>query len=215
MLLLVGLGNPGSGYAQNRHNIGFMAVDVIVHRHGFSPWRRKFQGEVAEGTIGGRKVLALKPLTYMNESGRAVQAAATFYRISPAQILVLHDDMDLAPGKVRLKIGGGHGGHNGLRSIQAHLGPDFRRLRLGVGHPGDRDRVIGHVLNDFAKADRDWLDKLLDVIADEAPRLAKNDDAGFMNRVALVMNPPKPKKPRPPKDADGAGDDKERTDDGV
>ena len=204
MLLLVGLGNPGSGYARNRHNIGFMAVDGIVHRHSFVPFRSKFQGLVTEGKIGAEKVLVLKPTTYMNESGRAVQAAMAFYKIKPADVLVFHDELDLAAGKVRVKRGGGHGGHNGLRSIDAHIGPDFGRVRLGIGHPGNKDQVVGHVLKDFAKADQDWLDKLMPVIADEAGLLIRGDDAGFMNRVALVMNPPranterpKPERPKP------------------
>lgn len=185
MLLLVGLGNPGSKYAGNRHNIGFMAADDIVRRHGFSAFKSsKFHGDIAEGKIAGEKVIALKPSTYMNESGRAVSAVANFYKIDVGDILVLHDELDLAAGKVRIKKGGGHAGHNGLRSIQAHLGADFKRLRLGIGHPGDKEMVVGHVLNDFAKADRVWLDPLLDAVADNVDILIKGDDGGFLTRVA-------------------------------
>lgn len=184
MLLFVGLGNPGADYARNRHNIGFMAVDAIVRRHSFSPWRAKFQGEVCEGTIGTEKVVALKPLTYMNESGRSVAACAQFYKIEPKDIIVFHDELDLLPAKIRTKTGGGHAGHNGLRSITAHLGPDFRRVRLGIGHPGAKERVTGWVLGDFAKVDRDWLEPLLDGIAAAAPALVSGDDTGFMNALA-------------------------------
>jgi len=197
MHIFVGLGNPGSGYARNRHNVGFMAVDEIVRRHGFSSYRGKFHGEVAEGRLGGEKVLVLKPMTYMNNSGRAVQAAMTFYRVPPRDVVVFQDEIDLAAGKLRVKRGGGHGGHNGLRDIHAHIGSDYGRVRIGVGHPGDKDRVAGHVLKDFAKADDDWLGKMLDVIADNADRLIDGDDSGFMNAVALVMNPPRPNKPKP------------------
>jgi PTH1 family peptidyl-tRNA hydrolase len=165
--------------------------------------------------VGGEKVLALKPMTYMNESGRAVGEAVRFFKLVPADVLVLHDDLDLAPGKVRVKQGGGHGGHNGLRSIDAHIGPDYRRVRLGIGHPGDRDRVTGHVLTDFAKADDAWLEKLLDAVADGFPLLVDSDDSGFMNRVALAMKPAKPKPPRPsrattaPPSDDGNNDSEE------
>lgn len=192
MLLVVGLGNPGVGYARNRHNIGFMAVDAIAARHRFAPFRRRFHGEAAEGGAGGRKVLILKPMTYMNESGRAVAAAAGFYKIPPGDVLVFHDELDLAAGKVRCKTGGGHAGHNGLRSLHAHIGADYRRVRLGIGHPGDKDRVIGHVLKDFAKADDAWLQPLLDAIAEFFPLLADGDDAAFMSKVALTLTPPKP-----------------------
>jgi PTH1 family peptidyl-tRNA hydrolase len=197
MLLLVGLGNPGKDYADNRHNIGFMAVDAIVRRHGFSPWRQKFQGELAEGSIGDTKVYALKPLTYMNESGRSVAAAAQFYKIPPAAIVVFHDELDLPPARLRVKSGGGHAGHNGLRSIQAHLGPDFRRVRLGIGHPGAKELVTNWVLGNFAKADSEWLVPLLDAIAASAPKLVAADDAGFQNDVALALQPEK--KAREPK----------------
>ncbi|WP_061931635.1 aminoacyl-tRNA hydrolase [Aureimonas sp. AU22] len=186
MLLMVGLGNPGAQYAGNRHNIGFMAVDEIARRPGFSPWSKKFQGEIAEGQVGSEKVLLLKPQTFMNESGRSVQAAAAFYKIAPAQIVVFHDELDLPPAKVRVKIGGGHGGHNGLRSIDAHLGKDYRRVRLGIGHPGSKERVNPHVLGDFAKVDREWLEPLLEAVARNAEALVAGEDAVFMNKVTLA-----------------------------
>jgi PTH1 family peptidyl-tRNA hydrolase len=188
MLLLVGLGNPGGEYASNRHNIGFMAVDEIVRRHSFQSFRAKFNGQLAEGRIGGTKVLALKPSTFMNESGRSVGAAANFYKIAVADILVIHDELDLEAGKLRLKSGGGHAGHNGLRSIHAHLGEGYRRLRLGIGHPGDKSMVTSHVLKDFAKADKQWLEPLLDSIADHIELCLEGDDAGFLNKVGLDKN---------------------------
>ncbi len=184
MLLFVGLGNPGADYARHRHNIGFMAVDAIVRRHSFSPWRAKFQGEVCEGTIAGEKVVALKPMTYMNESGRSVAACAQFYKIEPKDIVVFHDELDLPPAKIRVKTGGGHAGHNGLRSITAHMGADFRRVRLGIGHPGSKERVTGWVLGDFAKVDREWLEPLLDDVATAADRLVAGDDTAFMNALS-------------------------------
>ncbi|MEO5374747.1 MAG: aminoacyl-tRNA hydrolase [Alphaproteobacteria bacterium] len=189
MLLLVGLGNPGPEYAGHRHNIGFMAADAIARRHGFGPFRARFQGHLAEGVVGGIKVMALKPMTYMNESGVSVGQAARFHRIAVGDVIVLHDELDLAPGKVRVKVGGGSAGHNGLRSIDAHLGRDYRRVRLGIGHPGDRERVVGYVLHDFAKSDGEWLDPMLDAVADCFPMLAAGDDGGFMNRVALLARP--------------------------
>ena len=189
MFLLVGLGNPGSKHAGQRHNVGFMAVDRIQAEHAFSPWRAKFQAQVAEGKLGTEKVLLLKPSTFMNESGRAVAEAARFYKLAASDILVAYDELDLAPGKMRIKTGGGAGGHNGIRSIDTHLqkdfGKDYRRLRIGIGHPGHKDRVTGHVLGDFAKSDHDWLDPLLDQIARHAELLAKGEDAQFMNRVAM------------------------------
>ncbi len=208
MLLLVGLGNPGSKYADNRHNIGFMAVDEIVRRHGFSPARKRFQGLVSEGRLGGEKVLALKPQTFMNESGRSVAEAARFYKIASEDIVVIHDELDLAPGKLRVKQGGGLAGHNGLRSLAAHVGKDFRRIRLGVGHPGDKGKVMGHVLRDFAKADDEWLDPLIDAIGEAAPLLANNDDAAFATKVALILKPPvhKPKPENLPGEATPPGD---------
>ena len=207
MLLVVGLGNPGSEYAGNRHNIGFMAVDAIARRHGFGPSRAKFQGELAEGRVGGTKVLVLKPQTYMNESGRSVLAAVDFFKMPTTDVIVLHDEIDLAAGKVRVKRGGGHAGHNGLRDIHAHIGPDYGRVRIGVGHPGDKDRVTGHVLRDFAKADVEWVERLLDAIAEHFPLLVAGDDPGFMSRVALDMAPPKPKKPAPKSNDDNGPKD--------
>jgi len=197
MLLVVGLGNPGPDYARNRHNIGFMAADVLVRRHSFGPWRAKFQGEIAEGMIGGDKVLILKPLTYMNLSGQSVAAAARFLKIPVEDVVVIHDELDLAPGRMRIKRGGGAGGHNGLKSIDSHLGQNYRRLRLGIGHPGDRDLVSGYVLHDFAKADVDWLVPLLDAVADTFAMLVGGDDNGFATRVAHLTAPPKPKKEPP------------------
>ncbi len=190
MLLLVGLGNPGNKYADNRHNIGFMAVDEIVRRHGFSPERRRFQGLVSEGTLAGKKVLTLKPQTFMNESGRSVGEAARFFKIEPEQIIVFHDELDLEPGKLRVKKGGGLAGHNGLKSMAAHIGKDFRRVRLGIGHPGDKNKVMGYVLRDFPKADDKWLDPLLDAMAEAAPLLCGKDDAAFASKVALILKPP-------------------------
>lgn len=189
MLLLVGLGNPGGEYARNRHNIGFMAVDEIVRRHSFPPYRSKFNGELAEGRIGTEKVLALKPMTYMNDSGRSVVAAALFYKILPEDILVIHDELDLEAGKIRLKAGGGHAGHNGLRSLHAHIGDAYRRLRMGIGHPGDKSQVVNHVLKDFAKSDQAWLDPLLGSVADHIGLALAGDDADFLNRVALDIKP--------------------------
>lgn len=187
MKLWVGLGNPEPGMLRQRHNIGFMALDVIAHRHGFSPWRNRFKGLVAEGSIGGQKILALKPLTYMNGSGESVQPAAAFFKLAPADITAFHDELDLAPGKVRVKRGGGAAGHNGLRSMDRQLGtPDYWRVRLGIGHPGDKARVTGHVLGDFHKVDQDWLIQLLDAVADAAPLLAADKPEDFMTRVALL-----------------------------
>jgi PTH1 family peptidyl-tRNA hydrolase len=183
MLLIAGLGNPGPEYAGHRHNVGFMAVDAIHRRHGFGPWRRRFHAEVAEGMLSGEKVLLLKPLTYMNESGRAVGEAMGFYKLAPADVLVIHDEVDLPPGKLRMKAGGGTAGHNGLRSIGASIGDGFRRMRIGVGHPGVKEMVPHHVLRDFAKADRVWLEPLIDAIADNAPLLAGGKDNTFANRI--------------------------------
>jgi PTH1 family peptidyl-tRNA hydrolase len=190
MILLVGLGNPGGHYLFNRHNIGFMAVDAIWHRHGFALWRSRFQGAAAEGRLGEVKSLLLKPQTYMNESGRSVAAAMRFYKIGTDAVIVFHDELDLAPGKLRTKTGGGVAGHKGLRSIADHVGPDFRRVRLGIGHPGDKDLVHDYVLHDFAKADRDWLEPLLAAIAEHAPLIAAGRDSSFMNKVHLTLNPP-------------------------
>ncbi len=186
-LLWVGLGNPGSEYARQRHNIGFMAVDAIARRHRFSPWRKRFKGEVAEGTIAGRRVWALKPMTYMNASGDAVQQAASFLKIPPDGITAFHDELDLAPAKVRVKKGGGVAGHNGLRDMRrAFASPEFWRVRIGIGHPGHKDAVTGHVLGNFAKQEQAWLEKLLDAVADCAPMLAEGKPEDFMTRVALL-----------------------------
>ena len=197
MHLLVGLGNPGPKYAGNRHNVGFMAVDEIVRRHGFSAWRKRFQGEAAEGQLAGEKVLVLKPMTYMNESGRSVGEAMRFFDIDPAQVIVFYDELDLEPGKLRVKFGGGAAGHNGIRSITAHAGPHFQRVRIGIGHPGDRNMVMPHVLSDFAKADKAWLPPLLDAVAEHAGLLVSDQAASFQNKVHLALNPA-PEKPAKP-----------------
>ncbi len=191
MLLLVGLGNPGRDYARSRHNIGFMALDEIADRYGFSAFRRRFHGLVAEGHIADKKVLALKPTTYMNESGRSVAEAVRFYKLPVEDVLVIHDEIDLVAGKVRVKRGGGSAGHRGIKSLDAHLdAPDYRRVRLGVGHPGQRGRVNKHVLGDFSKTDREgWVSEELAAIADAMPDLVRGDDAGFMNRLALALRP--------------------------
>jgi PTH1 family peptidyl-tRNA hydrolase len=189
MFLLVGLGNPGTKYAGNRHNIGFMAVDEIVRRHGFSPWRKKFPGEISEGLLALQKTLVLKPLTFMNESGQAVGEAIRFLGMEPEQVVVIYDEIDLLAGKVRVKLGGGAAGHNGIRSITAHIGPHYTRVRLGVGHPGDKTLVHPHVLSDFAKSDKAWLTPLLDAVADYAALLVEGDTATFQNQVHLALKP--------------------------
>ena len=190
MRLFVGLGNPGQKYAMNRHNIGFMAVERIASDHGFSPWRSKFRGVISEGRLGSERVVLLKPETFMNLSGQSVGEAMRFHKLEPSDVVVFHDELDLAPGKVRVKMGGGHAGHNGLRSLHAHIGDGYGRVRLGIGHPGHKDRVSGYVLSDFAQADRDWLDDLLRGISDGAPSLAAGDSARFSNAVALRTAPP-------------------------
>ena len=198
MKLFVGLGNPGDKYAHNRHNIGFMALDRIAEDHAFGPWRNKFQGQICEGKLGDKKVLLLKPTTFMNISGQSVGEAARFHKVPLDQITVFHDELDLAPGKMRLKQGGGHAGHNGLRSIQAHLGAEYARVRLGIGHPGHKDAVARFVLRDFAKADQDWLAALLNGIGNGAAHLASGDGSKFMNAVALQTAPPRLSKyPKP------------------
>ena len=197
MLLFVGLGNPGVQYASQRHNIGFMAADVIHRRHSFSPWRKKFKGELAEGTLGGEKVLLLKPQTFMNESGRSVGEAARFHDIPLTQVYVFYDELDLEPGKCRVRLGGGAAGHNGIRSICAHITPEFKRVRLGIGHPGDKRLVQPHVLGNFAKDDREWLVLLLDTVADHAEMLVSEQDEKFQSNVALVMKPPRPNGVKP------------------
>ncbi len=198
MILIVGLGNPGPKYAENRHNVGYMAVDRIAADHGFGPWRARFQGEVAEGRLGDRRVTLLKPTTFMNLSGQSVGEAMRYLKLEPADVIGLHDELDLAPGKVRLKTGGGHAGHNGLRSIHQHIGEAYRRLRIGIGHPGHKDRVAGYVLSDFAKAEEAGLDDLLRGISDGAPALAAGEDARFTNAVAARTAPPRNSGSKPP-----------------
>ena len=187
MRLVVGLGNPGARYVGNRHNIGFMALEAIARRHGIGPWRRRFQGVAAEGPLAGERVILLLPGTFMNESGLAVAEAAHFYKIGAGDIVVFHDEIDLPPAKVRVKTGGGIAGHNGLRSISSHVGNDYRRVRIGVGHPGVKELVYNHVLSDFAKAERPWVEAVCDIIADNAGLIAKGDDASFQNKVHLAM----------------------------
>jgi len=192
MKLWVGLGNPGAKYARNRHNIGYMAVDRIADDHGFSPWRAKFQGSLSEGRFGSDKVALLKPETFMNLSGQSVGEAMRFFKLEPQDVTVFQDELDLAPGKLRVKTGGGHAGHNGLRSLHAHLGDGYVRVRLGIGHPGHKDRVSGYVLSDFAKSDQNWLEDLLRGVSDGAGDLAAGDTGRFMNAVALRTTPQRP-----------------------
>lgn len=197
MLILVGLGNPGEKYARHRHNVGFMAADAIADAHGFGPAREKFSGHIREGFLsspGGReKTIVLKPLTYMNDSGQSVRAAADFYKVDASEVVVFYDELDLAPGKLRVKTGGGAAGHNGIRSIDAHLGNHFRRVRIGIGHPGEKSKVTNHVLGNFSKADHDWLDPMLDAIASAAPFLAGGgDDNRFATDVAQQLTPARP-----------------------
>lgn len=187
MRLLVGLGNPGARYADNRHNIGFMVIDEIARAARAAPWRRKFQGEIAEATLDGERVLLLKPQTYMNESGRAVSEAQRFYKIALEDIVVFHDELDLAPARLRVKKGGGNAGHNGLRSITAQCGNDYRRVRLGIGHPGDKKAVHAYVLSDFAKAEQPWVEDLVRACGDHAGLLARAEDAAFQNKIHLAM----------------------------
>ncbi|HCL65017.1 MAG TPA: aminoacyl-tRNA hydrolase [Rhizobium sp.] len=184
MIIIAGLGNPGAKYSENRHNIGFMAVDAIHRRYTFSPWSKKFKAEIAEGEIAGEKVLLMKPQTFMNLSGESVGEAMRFFKLQPSDIIAIHDELDLPAGKVRMKTGGGHGGHNGLKSLDSHCGKEYRRLRMGIGHPGDKERVHGHVLGDFAKTDRVWLEPLLDALADNAAMLVKGEESQLMNKLA-------------------------------
>ena len=204
MLLIVGLGNPGRRYAGHRHNIGFMAADAIHRRHRFTPWRARFEGEISEGQPGADKALLLKPATYMNESGRSVGQAMRFYKLQPADVIVIYDELDLPPGKLRMKAGGSTAGHKGLRSVEAHIGKDFRRMRLGIGHPGAKELVNGYVLHDFAKADEAWRDPLIAAIAENIALLEKGEDATFMNRIHLATAeeeeptaPPRPESAKP------------------
>jgi PTH1 family peptidyl-tRNA hydrolase len=203
VLVLAGLGNPGAGYAGHRHNMGFMAVDAIASLHRFATWRKKFQGDMAEGEIAGTRILLLKPMTYMNLSGQSVSAALGFYKVEPSALIVFHDEIDILLGRVKVKTGGGHGGHNGIRDIMAHIGPDFRRVRLGVGHPGEKELVHNHVLQEFAKQERELAGKVIEAVAAEVPRLVAGDEGGFMSRVAFLLAPPKPKKEKPPEKPDG------------
>lgn len=196
MLLFVGLGNPGPKYAHHRHNIGYAALDEIMRRYRFAAPRRRFEGRIAEGEVAGTRILALKPETFMNESGRSVGQAMRYYKLAPSDVVVFYDELDLAPGKVRVRRGGGTAGHNGIRSLDRHIGNEFRRVRIGIGHPGDKRRVQRHVLSDFAKADAEWVEKTVDAIADAAPFLVDGDDPGFMNKVALLTQPQREKPPR-------------------
>ncbi len=193
MLLIAGLGNPGSRYAGNRHNVGFMALDAVAREFNATPWSKKFAGEIAEAMVGGEKILLIKPLTFINESGRSVGEAARFFKIDPADVIVIHDELDLAPAKMRVKRGGGHGGHNGLKSIDAHLGTrDYRRIRLGIGHPGSKEAVNPHVLGDFAKVDAEWRDPLLDAVARHLESLVAGEDALYMNKVSVATSSNEP-----------------------
>jgi PTH1 family peptidyl-tRNA hydrolase len=196
-LLIAGLGNPGEKYARHRHNVGFMAVDAIAARYRFAPYRPRYHGFVAEGAIGGRKTLILKPMTFMNESGRAIGEAVRYLKLPLEAVVVIHDEADLVPGKLRAKAGGSDAGHNGLRSVTSVIGPNYRRVRIGVGHPGVPNMVHSHVLRDFAKIDYEWLTPLIEAVVEAAPFLAADDDAGFMNRVALLTKPQRPPKPKP------------------
>ena len=193
-LLIAGLGNPGAEYARNRHNAGFMAVDTIHASYKFAPWRSRFQGQISEGALSGRKTWLLKPSTYMNDSGQSIGPAMRFFKLPLNALVVMHDEIDLAAAKLKVKTGGGDAGNNGARSITAALGPDYRRVRIGIGHPGEKHRVHGHVLGNFSRADEEWLVPMLSAIAEAAPLLAKDDDVGFMNKVALLTQPPKKKK---------------------
>lgn len=201
MRLIVGLGNPGSRYAMNRHNIGFIAVDAVARRYGFAPFRSKFAGALAEGMIGNARIMVLKPETYMNASGDSVGAIARFYKIEPAEIAVIHDDIDLAEGKLKVKRGGGDGGHNGLRSIDAAIGPDYWRVRLGIGHPGMKALVEAYVLQNFLPEEKLWVEPLIAAVTEAMPLLIGNDAPGFMSKVALILKPNKPKAPPEAKDA--------------
>jgi len=200
MFLIVGLGNPGAKYAANRHNIGFMAVDEIHRRHGFSGYKTRFQGMAAEGVIDGVKTLLLKPTTFMNESGRSVQEACKFYKIEPDDVVVIYDELDLAPGRVRVKKGGGSGGHNGIKSLDAHIGKEYRRVRLGIGHPGDKNQVSDYVLSDFHKADQAWLDPLLNALASAVNHLARGEDGHFLNKLSLELHSSEPRSARGQRD---------------
>lgn len=189
MRLVVGLGNPGPKYESNRHNIGFMAVDEIVRRHSFGPWRSRFQGLVSEGSLGGEKLLILKPATFMNESGRSVGEALRFFKLDPSDVIVLYDELDLAPTRIKVKQGGGNGGHNGLKSLDAHIGKEYWRVRIGIGHPGDKSRVVGHVLSDFSKAEWPDFERLVEGISDRVDLLAQGKPSDFMSKLSMDLNP--------------------------
>ena len=205
-LLIAGLGNPGSQYARNRHNAGFIVVDMLHAEYGFGPWKAKFEGLLSEGALGGRKTYLLKPQTYMNLSGDSVGPALRFFKLPVSALVVVHDEIDLAAGKLKVKTGGGDAGQNGLRSITATLGPDYRRVRLGIGHPGEKTKVTGHVLQNFSKDDIDWLKPLVEAMVQAAPLLAKDEDAGFMSKVAVLLKPPS-KKDKPEKKPDSKKDE--------
>ena len=209
-LLIAGLGNPGAQYARNRHNAGFILADKLHAHYRFGPWKAKFEGFLSEGALGGRKTYLLKPQTYMNNSGVSVGAALRFFKLPLSALVVMHDEIDLAEGKIKVKTGGGDAGQNGLRSITASLGPDYRRLRIGVGHPGEKSLVTAHVLQNFSKEDIDWLRPLAAAMVEAAPFLAQDDDAGFMSKVALLIQPPKPEKPKDKKPEDKKPKDKKR-----
>jgi PTH1 family peptidyl-tRNA hydrolase len=208
MYIFAGLGNPGARYAKNRHNIGYMTAERIAERHGFEPFRSRsrLSGDVAEGRIGGARVALLKPTTFMNDSGRALGAVLRYYKIEPGDLFVFYDELDLAPGKLRVRLGGGTAGHNGMKSARAHIGAEFWRVRMGIGHPGDRDQVSDYVLGDFSKAELAWVDKLVDAAAEAAPLLLKEDKAEYMTRVAYLAPAPKP--PKPPREKPGAEEEK-------
>ena len=195
-LLIAGLGNPGAQYARNRHNAGFILADELHAHYRFGPWKAKFDGFLSEGTLGRRRTWLLKPQTYMNDSGVSVGAAVRFFKLQLTALVVVHDEIDLAAGKLKVKTGGGDAGQNGLRSITATLGPDYRRVRIGIGHPGEKSQVTGHVLQNFSKEDIAWLRPLVGAMVEAAPLLAADDDAGFMSKVALLLAPPKPEKPK-------------------
>lgn len=203
MLIIAGLGNPGPKYAANRHNIGFMAVDAIHRKNPFSPWSKKFKAEISEGELAGEKVLLIKPQTFMNLSGESVGEAMRFYKLAPTDIVAIYDELDLAPAKARIKVGGGHGGHNGVKSLDAHCGKDYRRLRLGIGHPGVKELVHNHVLGDFAKADHIWLDPLLDELGINADMLVRGEDSQLMNKLALAVGGTGEDKPKTEKEPAG------------
>ena len=203
MLLLVGLGNPGDKYTNTRHNVGFMMADEIARLHGFSPWRNKFQGLICDGMVGGEKILLLKPQTFMNRSGQSVSEACRFYKLGTENLIVFHDELDLAAGKLRIKTGGGHGGNNGIRDITAHMDANFKRVRMGVGRPQTKEQVSNHLLSDFAKSDNTWLEPMIDECVRSLPLLLKSEDANYMTRVAERLKPNRPNKPKQSENKEG------------